>query len=96
MVGAFVQRIQAVTAVAINVALYLFFLSGGISVLAFEPDWLQNVGAFIPLTYGNHALQMAVFYQSSDQLGRDILILTISTLVALSLGTLAVRRGIRA
>ncbi|HET8913982.1 MAG TPA: ABC transporter permease [Ktedonobacteraceae bacterium] len=96
MIGAFVQRIQAVTAVAINVALYLFFLSGGISVLAFEPDWLQNVGAFIPLTYGTHALQMAVFYQSSDQLGRDILILTISTLVALSLGTLAMRRGIRA
>lgn len=95
MIGAFIQRVQAVIAVAINVALYLFFLAGGVSILAFEPDWLQNIGAFIPLTYGNHALQMSIFYHSSDLLGRDLLILALSTLVTLSLGTLAMRRGIQ-
>jgi len=94
MLGALIQRIQAVNAVAINVALYLFFLSGGISVLAFEPVWLQNIGAFIPLTYGNHALQMSVFYNSFDLLGRDVAILASSAVVAISLGALAMRRGL--
>ncbi|HEX6482616.1 MAG TPA: hypothetical protein VF043_27545, partial [Ktedonobacteraceae bacterium] len=61
---------------------------------AFEPNWLQNIAAFVPLTYGNHALQMAVFYSSADQLGRDAAILSFSALAALTLGILAMRKGI--
>jgi ABC-2 type transport system permease protein len=93
-IGALVQRIQPVVAIAINMALYLFFLAGGIGVLAFEPAWLQNIAAFVPLTYGVHALQMAVFYSSADQLARDVAMLAVSALVALALGTFAVRRRI--
>lgn len=93
-IGALTQRIQAVIAISINVALYLFFLAGGTGVLAFEPNWLQNIAAFVPLTYGDHALQMAVFYSSADQLGRDAAILGCSALAAVLLGILAVGRGI--
>ncbi len=93
-IGALTQRVQAVIAISINVALYLFFLAGGTGVLAFEPNWLQNIAAFVPLTYGDHALQMAVFYSSADQLGRDIAILGFSALAAVVLGVLAMRRGI--
>ena len=93
-IGAAVQRIQAVSGISINIAFYLFFLAGGTGVLAFEPDVLQNIAAFIPLTYGRHALEMAVFYSSSDLLGRDITILLISALIALVLGSLSMRRGI--
>jgi hypothetical protein len=39
-------------------------------------------------------LQQAVFYSSSDQLGRDVLVLSLSALVALGLGVLAMRRRI--
>jgi len=92
--GAAIQRIQPVTALGINVALYLFFLAGGIGTLAFTPAWLQDIAAFIPLTYGRHALEMAVFYSSSDQLGRDVLVLCISALAALGLGVLSMRRSI--
>ncbi len=92
--GALMQRIQPVSAIGINVALYLFFLAGGISVLAFEPQVLQTIAAFVPLTYGIHALQMALFYQSSDQFGTDVLVLGISALAALLLGILAMRRNI--
>jgi ABC-2 type transport system permease protein len=95
-VGALMQRVQAVIAITINAALYLFFLAGGTGVLAFEPDWLQNIAAYDPLTYGTHALQQAVFYQSADQLGTDLLVLALSALVALALGTAAMRRGIAA
>ena len=91
--GAALRRITPVIAVSINVALYLFFLAGGIGVLAFEPLWLQTIAAFVPLTYGNHALQMALFYNSADLLGRDVLVLGLTSLAALVLGTVVVRRG---
>ena len=92
-IGAALQRIMPVIAVSVNVAFYLFFLAGGMGVLAFEPVWLQNIAAFVPLTYGDHALQMALFYNSADLLGRDVLVLGLSSLLALVLGTVMVRRG---
>jgi len=92
--GALLQKSQPVITISINIAIYLFFLAGGVGVLAFEPIWLQNIAAFVPLTYGIHALEQAVFYSSADQLGRDVLVLGATALVALGLGTLAMRRGI--
>jgi ABC-2 type transport system permease protein len=92
--GAALQRAQLVTTTSVIVAFALFFVAGGIGVLAFEPIWLQNVAAFSPLTYGVHSLEQAVFYSSSDQLGRDVLVLSLSGAVALWLGVLAMRRGI--
>ncbi len=93
-VGAALQRIQAVTAVSINVSLYLFFLAGGLGVLAFEPGWLQNIAEFIPLTYGRHALEMSIFYSSTQQLGLDISVLAFSALVTVGLGMWSLRREI--
>lgn len=92
--GALIQRIQPMTGTAMIGSFYLFFLAGGTGVIAFEPIWLQNIAAFIPLTYGDHALEMAVFYSSSDLLGRDALVLALSALIAIILGTFAIRRGI--
>jgi ABC-2 type transport system permease protein len=91
-VGALLRRVSATIAVSINASLYLFFLAGGISVLAFEPVWLQNVAAFVPLTYGIHGLQMALFYNSADLLARDVLILAVCALAAVTVGTWALRR----
>jgi ABC-2 type transport system permease protein len=93
-VGSALQRIQSTAPVGINVAFYLYLLAGGVGVLAFEPDWLQNVAAFIPLTYGVHALEQAVFYRSADRLGIDLLVLSSSAAAAIGLGFLAMRRGI--
>ena len=93
-IGAALRRVQVVIAISINIAIYMFFLAGGIGVLAFEPTWLQNIAAFVPLTYGRHALEQAIFYSASDQFGRDMLVLAISALVAVGLGTLSMRRGI--
>jgi len=92
--GAALQRSQPVIAISINVAIYLFFLAGGIGVIAFEPLWLQNIAAYIPLTYGIHALEQAVFYSSSDLFGRDMLVLGLCALAALGLGIVSMRRGI--
>jgi ABC-type multidrug transport system permease subunit len=94
--GAVLRRIQVTIVISINAAIYLFFLAGGIGVLAFEPDWLQNIAAFVPLTYGRHALEQAVFYSASDQFALDMTVLALSALAALVLGTLSMRRGISA
>ena len=92
--GAAVQRLQAVAPFSILVAFYLFFLAGGIGVLAFDPTWLQNIAVYNPLAYGVHALSQAVFYSSSDALGRDVLVLSLSALAATGLGVLSMRRGL--
>ena len=92
--GAAMQRLVAAIPFSTLVAFYLFFLAGGIGILAFEPSWLQNIAAYNPLAYGVHALSLAVFYSSSDQLGRDVLVLSLSALGAIGLGVLSLRRGI--
>jgi len=46
------------------------------------------------LGYGKHALEMAIFSQSSDQLGRDSAMLASSALFTVGLGILAMRRGL--
>jgi ABC-2 type transport system permease protein len=93
-IGAALRRIQVVIAISINAALYLFFLAGGLGVLAFQPGWLQTIAAFVPLTYGRHALEQAIFYSASDQFALDITVLAAFSLAALVLGTLSMRRGI--
>ncbi len=92
--GAALHKSQPVIAISVNIAIYLFFLAGGIGVIAFEPAWLQNIAAYVPLTYGIHALEQAVFYSSSDLFGRDILILGLCALATLALGVLSMRRSI--
>jgi ABC-2 type transport system permease protein len=78
------------------VSLYLFFLSGGISVAAFLPAWVQSVARFTPTYYGVHALQMAIFYQSTDQLATDMAILLGTAAAAVAAGSLALRRSVSA
>ena len=74
--------------------MFIFFLAGGIGVLAFEPTWLQNIADYSPLTYSVHALQMAVFYSSSDQLGRDVLVLSLSAEVKAWLSAVQSEMGV--
>jgi ABC-type multidrug transport system permease subunit len=93
--GAVLQRFQAVTAVGVPLSLYLFFLSGGISVAAFLPDWVQTIAHFVPTYYGVHSLQMSIFYNSTDQFGRDLLIMGVTTVVALALGVIALRKNLQ-
>jgi ABC-2 type transport system permease protein len=93
-VGAFFQRQQPVIFTSTVISVYLFALAGGVGVIFFEPQWLQDIAAFDPLTYAIHSLQMAVFYQSFDQLWRDVSILAIAAIGAIGLGSLAMQKEI--
>jgi len=90
------RRIQRVIVIGINLTFYLFFLSGGISVIAFLPDWVRTIAHFVPTYYGVHALQMAVFYNSTDQLPTDVLVLLTTAVVTVGLGVVAFRRRLLA
>jgi ABC-2 type transport system permease protein len=67
---------------------------GIVGVIFFEPVWLQEIAGFDPLTYAIHALQMAVFYSSSEQIWRDAAVLASTSVAAIALGSLAMRREI--
>lgn len=92
--GARVRAFAPVAALGINGSIWLFFLSGGITVAAFLPGWVQTIASFTPTFYGVHALDMAIFYSSTDLLGRDLAVLAGTAAVALALGALSLRRSI--
>jgi ABC-2 type transport system permease protein len=92
--GARVRAFAPVTGLGINASIWLFFLSGGIAVPAFLPGWVQALAAFTPTFYGVHALEMAIFYASTDLLGRDLLVLAATATAALFLGALSLRRSV--
>ncbi|HLZ30288.1 MAG TPA: ABC transporter permease [Chloroflexota bacterium] len=95
-IGAMARRFQRVAALTIPLSFYLFFLSGGISVIAFLPEWVQTMAQFVPTYYGMHALQMAVFYNSSEELGRDLAVLVATAGVMLALAVASLRRQLTA
>ena len=90
--GALFRRFTVVSGVGINASFFLFFLSGGISMAAFLPGWVQTIARYIPTYYGAHTLQMAIFYSSSDQLGRDLLVLAGTAVLTLLVGVITLNR----
>jgi ABC-2 type transport system permease protein len=93
-IGTWGRRKQPVSVSATIVAVELFALAGGLGVISFEPEWLQEIARWDPLTYMIHSLQNAVFYQSAAGAGRDAAILAISAAATALAGTLAMRRGL--
>jgi len=75
-IGALLRQFQLASSTSIVVSLYLFFLAGGVSVLAFLPVWLQDVTRFDPLYYAIQSLQRASLDGSAHDFLRDALIMT--------------------
>ena len=93
-IGAASRRFQRVTAIGIPLSIDLFFLSGGITVAAFLPAWLQTIAHFVPTFYGTHALQTAIFYGSTEGLALDLSVLGATAFVAGVFGVLSLRKSI--
>lgn len=93
-IGTWGRRSQPVSISATLAAVELFALAGGLGVIFFEPQWLQDIAAFDPLTYAIRALQQAVFYQSTAGWQTEAAVLLASAAAAAAAGTLAMRRGL--
>lgn len=74
------------------VSISLFFLAGGILVLAYLPAWLRTVAYAIPNTYAVHVLRGVLLYQSVTGVREDVLAL--AAVVGLAVGVPALRRGL--
>jgi ABC-type multidrug transport system permease subunit len=94
-VGAMIHRFMPTALVGICVAIYLFFLSGGIAVAAFLPAWIRTMAHLVPTYYAVHAMEGAIFYHSSQDLGRDLVVLGATAVGAIVLGIVALQRSVR-
>ncbi len=90
--GAALRQFQLVTSLSVMVALYLFFLAGGVAVPAFLPGWLHAAGAFDPLHYAIDALEHTVLDSSLADYGSDLVIVIAFALAAAALSTLVLRQ----
>jgi ABC-type multidrug transport system permease subunit len=93
--GALLRRYQLVTSVSVAVGLYLFFLSGGISVPAFLPRTVQILSHTMPLYYAIDALQDLVLNATAVHLARDTLVMIGFAAIAAVLATWSLRRPLK-
>jgi ABC-2 type transport system permease protein len=73
--GVVFRRIGSLYAFGIQVAVVMFFLSGGMSEIGFLPVIVQRAAPYVPTYYAVHALDRQVFYGNSTSLVRDLAVL---------------------
>jgi ABC-2 type transport system permease protein len=91
--GASIRGAQTVAMASSVLATYLFFLGGGFTTIAFLPAWLQTLSGLIPTRYAIDGLREILFYPELTGVSTDLLVLGGTALVAVALGTAAVRRS---
>lgn len=71
-----VRNERIVTMVGLNAAVYLFFLGGGFTTVAFLPEWIQIASRFVPTSYAIEGLRQALFYPDLVGLKQDLIVLS--------------------
>ena len=95
LLGVALRDTRLVTMTGLNVACYLFFLGGGFTTVAFLPDWIQTVSAFVPTSYAINGLRQALFYPTLIGFERDLSVLTGCAVVSVVLASLMLTRAWR-
>jgi ABC-type multidrug transport system permease subunit len=91
--GSLLRGAKLVAMASSVIATYLFFLGGGFTTIAFLPNWLQDISSFVPTRYAIDGMRQALFYPDLTGVAMDIMILTVTAILAVILGSLAVRRS---
>ena len=60
--GSLLRGAKLVAMASSVIATYLFFLGGGFTTIAFLPEWLQDISAFIPTRYAIDGMRQTLFY----------------------------------
>jgi hypothetical protein len=79
----------------LNASVYLFFLGGGFTTVAFLPQWLQIASRFVPTSNANDGLRQALFYPYLNGFKTDLLVLTGSALLSVILASIMLSRAWR-
>ncbi len=90
--GAWLRRARVVAMAASIVATYLFFLGGGFTTVAFLPGWLRAVSAAVPIRYAIDGMRQSLFYPDLRGVGGDLVVLGVTAIVAVVVGSMVVRR----
>jgi ABC-type multidrug transport system permease subunit len=97
LLGIALRDERLVTMVGLNGAVYLFFLGGGFTTVAFLPTWIQTASRFVPTSYAIEGLRQALFYPDLTDFGKDLAVLggcaAVSIVAAASLLARALRRA---
>jgi ABC-2 type transport system permease protein len=93
IIGTVFKGTRTIAMAASVVATYLYFLGGGFTCISFLPEWLQNLSSFIPTRYAIEGMRQALFYTTLDGVLYDLAILTGTAIVAIIIGSYAVRRS---
>jgi ABC-2 type transport system permease protein len=94
-IGTLIRGVRTVAMTGSMVATYLFILGGGFTTIEFLPQWLRTMSSYDPVRYSIDGMRQALFYGTLDGVGKDLLILSITALVAIVIGTLSIQRTFR-
>jgi ABC-2 type transport system permease protein len=95
LLGIAIRDERLVTMAGLNAAVYLFFLGGGFTTVAFLPAWIQTASRFVPTSYAIEGLRQALFYPDLAGLGRDLLVLAGCAALSVSLASVMLARAWR-
>ncbi len=95
-IGTLIRGVRTVAMTGSMIATYLFILGGGFTTIEFLPQWLRTISAYDPMRYSIDGMRQTLFYGTLDGVGRDLLILSITALVAIIIGAISIQRTFRA
>ena len=95
LLGIALRNSQLVTMTGLNISVYLFFLGGGFTTVAFLPEWIQWLSRFMPTRYAIDGLRQALFYPDLIGFGRDLSVLSTCAVASLILAALFLNRAWR-
>lgn len=93
IIGAIMNGARIIAMTACLIATYLFLLGGGFTTIAFLPEWLRVLSAFVPTRYAIDGMRQALFYRTLDGIPGDLLLLCVTALFSCILGSFCVRRA---
>ena len=95
LLGVALRDTRLVTMTGLNASVYLFFLGGGFTTVAFLPYWLQVASRFIPTSYAIEGLRQALFYPDLHGFRTDLAVLTGSAILSVLLASIMLSRAWR-
>ncbi len=93
LLGIAIRDERLVTMVGLNGAVYLFFLGGGFTTVAFLPQWIQTLSRFVPTSYAIEGLRQALFYPDLLGFSRDLTVLSGCAALSIALAAVMLARA---
>lgn len=95
LLGVALRDTRLVTMTGLNASVYLFFLGGGFTTVAFLPYWLQVASRFIPSSYAIEGLRQALFYPDLHGFKTDLAVLTGSAVLSVVIASIMLSKAWR-